>query len=76
MSITIQEFIDQNIICCVSTLIYALTKENKLEEAVLEFQTEINRQTTRLSYHVQQFYKWRSEINKLENNLQEITEDI
>jgi hypothetical protein len=47
-----------------------------LEEALIEFNIELNRQTKRLSYHVEMYYKYRAEIHKLENNSGNFTQDI
>jgi hypothetical protein len=40
---------------------------SSFEEAVHEFQIELNRQMERLSYHTTMFYKYRNYINKMES---------
>lgn len=54
-----------------STCYYSETRDSfyyghyfySLEEAYVEFNTELNRQMERLSYHTEMFYKYRSYMN-------------
>jgi hypothetical protein len=42
---------------------------SSFEEALVEFQIELNRQTKRLSYHVEMFYKYRDYITQAQSTL-------